>query len=367
MKKIFLFAAAAAMMVLASCNKESQPESVSVVNAGPSRVTLGISSIATKATIDDTEAEAKVNSIQVFVFNGDAVDAYHNASASEIAALRVEVNATAGVRDIYAFVNANDLSSYTSKVALLGATTTLGDNGYAADSFVMSGKLLSQTLTASYSNTILVDRYTSRIRIHKITRNFSGGLAAVAFRINRIYLTSAVTNERYDFGAPAEYSWINKSFGPVSGRALATSNAFVYQALGTPAVVANSASYQPAVPHSFYAYANVNANVSAGDSGINQTYRNTRLVVECQVDTDNDGSFEADEFYTYPISMGAIGNNKSYEINELVLTMLGNPSDGDDNADDGEDDDISKVVASFSISVNDWEEVLVGVNGTVTI
>lgn len=358
MKRFFLFAAAVAM-VLVSCNKLDNPSKEQSSSSERAIVRLNLGSMATKADPLQTSDEAKVSSIQIFVFNGNDVDAYKAAESSEITAMSVTVQATAGTRDIYAFVNAPDLSAYVSKSALLAAASNLSDN--SADHFVMQGKLENQTVGAEYSQTIYVDRYASRIRISKITRQMAAvGMRAVNFRITKMYLTSAVTNELYNFGQPSSYSWINQSFG--SSRALATGNAFVYQSLSTPASVADGASYS--TPHSFYAYSNVNTE---DDTDNPKTFRRTRLVVECQIDADGNGTFDADEYYTYPIALGALEANKSYEIRELVITMLGNNSNGDNNADDGEDDDITKVQATVSIIVNDWSQVLIGDNGVFTI
>ena len=353
MKKFFFIAAAAAAL-MCSCNKEEQPVVNNVDKSEPATITLNLAgSPATKATGDviaDTDDEAKVNSIQIFVFNGDVVDAYKKADASEVTAKQVVLQGTVGTRMIYAFVNAPDLSSYTSKTALLASVTSLADN--AANSYVMSGKTAELTVSADFETTINVDRYVSRIRIHKITRKMAsdGALKTATFKVNRIYLTSAVTNETYGFGKPAAYTWTNVSFGTGS-RALATDNAFVYQSVAGENIADGSSLTQT---FSFYALPNTNASDdNAAQSA--QTYRRTRLVVECIVNRGN-----GNEYFTYPVAMPAMESNKSYELNELVITILGNPSDGDDDADDGEDQDIDKINETVKIVVNDWTEVLVG-------
>lgn len=359
MKKITSFAVALAALSLMSCQKDVA-NNVDPAQAGEKAVvSLSLYNPVTRATVADTEDEAKVSSIQIFVFNGDDVDGYKNAEESEISALKVTLEATAGLRDIYAFVNAPDLSSYTSKAALLAAVSNLSDN--ALDKFVMSGKLESQNVTASFEATINVDRYAARVRISKITRNFTNvALRSVDFKIVRMYLSSAVTNELYNYGAPASYNWLNASFGAT--RTISTDNVFVYNKLADAAAVANGSSYE--TEHSLYCYANTNAS---DDENSPQTFRQTRLVIECQIDADGNGTLDADEYFTYPIALGAIESNKSYEIKELVLTILGNHSNGDDTIDDGEDNDIEKSELNVTIEVNDWTEVLVGEAGTVTI
>lgn len=357
MKKIVLFISCAALF-LTSCQKE-----VSQVNPSQdsqkATVSLSLAGNLTKATVADTEDEAKVSDIQIFVFNGDAVDGYKKATSSEVAALKVDCQATTGKRDIYAVVNAPDLASYTTKTSLLDAVSLLSDN--ASDKFVMCGKLVDQSVTTTYSGTVQVDRYAARVRISKITRKFSNSAyQTVQFKITKLYLTSAVSNERYSYGVPDSYSWLNASFG--SNRSLATGNSFVYDKLATPATVAQNESYT--TEHSFYAYANIH---DEDDTANPKSFKCTRLVIETQIDANADGVLGADEYFTYPIRLGAVGSNKSYEIKELVITMLGNHSNGDDNADDGEDDDIEKGTITVTIDVNDWTEVLLGTGGTVTL
>ena len=61
-------------------------------------------------------------------------------------------------------------------------------------------------------------------------------------------------------------------------------------------------------------------------------------------------------------------SNKSYEISNLILTRLGNQSDGDDTIKDGETDKIESFEIPFGITVKGWETVLLGnEEGVVTI
>lgn len=370
MKRIILLSFAVSLFLLASCDKDAGTDIAAPVKE-KAVLHLSLCSPSTRATVEDTPDEANVNSIQVFVFAGDVLDGYKMASASEISSMVVDVEATAGLRDIYVVVNALDLSGISSKSSLLSNITRLGETPslsdassgsltYPANAFVMSGHLSDQTVGASYSGTIAVNRYAARVHLSKVTRAFSAAsLRDKAFRINRVYLTNVVTNEKLDFDNPASYTWMNASFG--ADRTISAGNRYVCQSAET-AVVADGASYSAV--HSLYALAN---EYSEDDEARPMTYRCTRLVVECSIDVDGSGVFEDDEYYTYPIRLGALASNKSYEIIELVITKLGNRSNGDDFADDGEDDDINKVAASATVVVNDWTEVLIGDNGVYTI
>lgn len=359
MKRIVITIAACATMVAASCQKTVIDNKTEESAVQKSEVTINLGQAATRAVIEDTAEEAKVKSIQIFIFNGEALDAYKSATAEETAALSVEVTATTGIRDIQVYCNAPDLSRYSTKTSVLNAVSRLADN--ETDSYVMRGFLEDQTLGVTHSCNIDVERYVSRIRINKITRDFSStALQDADFQIRRIYLTSVVTNILYDGSAPDTYEWINASFG--SETAIATSEPFVCKVLDTPAEIANSASHNSS--YSFYAYPNTH---DIDDTSVPAGFRRTRLVVECQIDVDKNGTYDSDEFFTYPISIGALESNRSYEISELTLTRLGNHSDGDDINDPGEDDDITGSSAQFTIMVTDWTQVLVGESGTVTI
>ena len=361
MKKLFFGVFALASFVFVGCNKNSEIETPSMPQMPSSEkvtVTINLASPASKATIADTENEAKVHNIQLFVFNGDAVDGYSTTDISS-AELKATVDATAGLRDIYAFVNAPDLSGYIDKRSLLAAVSNLSDN--ALNEFVMNGKLLAQNVAAGFNATVNVDRYASRIRLSKITRNFSNSsLAAADFKVRKIFLTGVTTNVIYDYSAPGAYEWINSAWA--NAGALSTDNAFVYFKPADAVGIAQSEAYD--CMQSFYAYPNTNDGDSDEADVKNHA---TRLVIEAWVDVNGNHSQDDDEIFAYPVKMPALESNKSYEVMNLVLTKLGNKSDGDDVITDSEDQDIESVSCEFTIVVNDWEQVLVGEGGTFTI
>lgn len=342
MKKLFFILAALTAMSV-SCKKASSPDVN--MDARPTSLTINVCGNSTKSTVSDTENEAKINDVQCFVFKGDDVDGYGKTSGSS----SINVDATCGVRDIFVFVNAPDLSAYTSKAALLGSISSLtGDND--ASNFVMMGKANGENVTADYSKTINVDRYAARVKIGQIVNDFANdALKAKSFKVTRIYLTSVVDKVKYSLEAASDPGWLSAEFA--GSGAISTGNALL-----------TSTSYTSGTAQSFYCYPNSITSETTSACP-------TRLVVECKV---------GDNYYTYPIPLGgidtkgqlidgAIENNHSYEITKLTLKRLGNQSDGDDVVDDGENDPVTSAIAQISIVVNDWEEVLVGNNGEVTI
>lgn len=340
-----LFIIAAACAALAACTKGTEvPNNTGLQTA---RVTLSFGNLAKDAI--QTADEAKVSRIQVFVFKGDGLDAYKDASAVELKSGKIELTCTRGLRNIWVVANAPDLSSITSESALKERVTGMTEDN-TADNFVMVGKADNEEITAIYSKTVDVDRIVSRIRLFSIKRDMSSSpLAQLPFEVTRVFLTNAVDNACYDIYTPVlppETVLLNKV-----GDKIATANPFVYDPARTPAELTDGNVYgkpygdsgDPAT-HTFYSYPDPEGRV--------------KLVIEVKMDG---------KFYTYPVPIGITGANKTYDIKLVTLTKSGNPSDGDDEISAGENEDIEPAAATFSVTVNDWTPVLTfsGENGVV--
>lgn len=362
MKKYFLIAAAACM-TLAACNKS---ETVSLPKGESACARLILEDGMTKAGEFQTADEAKVTSIQAFVFNGGAFDAYANATAAEIAAKEMKVSCTQGTRDIWVIINAPSLASITTLSGLKAAVSNLtADN--AADKFVMVGKKEGENIVADYATSIAVDRIVSRVRLFQVKRDMSNdALRTVDFEIVRAYMSCVSDNACYDVFTPtypSAISWLNARFA--NSGAMATTNAFVYNRLASSASVANGSIYgteyvdnTTVAPFTFYVYPN---QYSVREASAPETYDQTKLVVECRIDG---------QYYTYPIPVGTVSYNKTYDVKLLTITKLGNPSDGDDDVEGGEDDVIERTTATFTVTVSDWTQVLTFggvVDGNITI
>lgn len=345
MKKILMLAASA--LCLMACNKDLTDKSDnSFIPA--QRATLKVAvcghGVPTKADEVQTADEAAVKTLQVFVFNGDQIDVYGSVANAK----SLTLDATTGDRSIWALVNAPDLKTTKTLTALKAAVSKFSDN--AADSFVMVGHV-DETLTAQSEVSISVDRIAARVVVGKITRKMSAsGIAALpadSFEFVRAYLADAVSEQNYA-GTLTQYSaWMSSTLG--DGEIL-KSNAMVYHKLDEAQAIAQDGTFD--YSHSFYCY----PNATTEDA---QDARVTRMVIECKIDG---------AFYAFPIllSMG-VQSNKSYEIRELILTRLGNPTDGDDTIEDSETAPIVSVEIPFGVEVNDWDVVLIGNEGTVTI
>ena len=317
-KSIFAFAAALAALVACNKNEATPMQPQNQESLVPCELTVGICGAMTKATGVTTDNEAKVNKLQIFVFRGDDLDAY----ASVENAKELTLSCTAGEREVYALVNAPDYSSVPGKAALLAKVSELSVN--TLTNFEMVG---SKSVTLPQTGTVSIDvnRIASRVVLKKITRNFtSAALQALDFTVDAIYLVNVAGNTSYDLTA-APSTWYNVAENKGELASLLAD---------TPvAPIAQGQAYD--TDHTFYAYPN--------DLAVNTT----RIVIETTLGTSK---------YYYPINLPEMAANKSYEIEEVVLTRPGS---------DNPDEPVSFADATFSINVIDWTVVPVTEGTTI--
>lgn len=325
MRKGFLMmAAVAAVFGTMSCKKDNVPS----MNQGNANVpvdgertelTVGIATGMTKSTTITADDEVKVNNLQVFVFRGDALDAYGVADNAST----VTVSCTKGNREVYAVVNAPDLKDIATKTDLLAAKSALSDNDES--NFVMIGKT-NADLPSELPVNVEVDRIVSKVVLKTVNRAFtSAALAALNFSIDEIFITNVAGDVNYGLtDNPLE--WYNK-MDYNSEMAMFTHDA-------PAASVVNEEAYS--TQHTFYCY----PNKAADSDAASWSPRRTRLVLKTTLGTDT---------YYYPVTLPELENNKSYEL-ELTITRPGS-----DNA----DNPVSFADCSFSISVKPWTVVTV--------
>lgn len=343
MRKALLFSAAIAALVLVSCNKESK----SVVPDGKKvDVTVSIKGApGTRATEVTYANEAKVNSLQVFVFNGDDREAYRNVQN----AMSTLIPATSGERTVWAVVNAPDLSGITKLSDLRAAATKLADN--AGDSFVMTGSV-TQELVDGGNVAITVKRIVARVSVAKISTDFKDYRANFSVNVKAIYMINVAGENKYDVGGEAA-SWVNKL-----KHEDADYDALLYDAIEN-VNVKNGTPYEK--EHVYYPYPNIYPTEgSTQDFADNWNPRGSILVIEAEL-LDGDGKLVAineagQTLGYYPIVLPAIERNKTYSIEEVCITRL--PGDVPYKP-------IETGETMVTISVNDWE---VGLNlGTIVI
>jgi hypothetical protein len=343
MKRKALLAAAAALMVMSSCNKESTIPSVSTGQ----KVSIDVSIVSkltptkvsgeanTSSQAYHTADEAAINNLQVFVFAGDALDGYAAVESGS-----TEVECTAGTRDIYCIVNAPSLSEIRTKAALLATTSSLAED---SDNFEMVGYKAGQQITREGSSqfTVEVSRIASKIVVKAIQNALK---VQGPMTVRRVYITNVAGEINYglDNIPDAQGVWFNKGGYQVSNNL----GSFT-QDLDQSAEVASGDSYS--VGHYFYAYPNDNAYVPYNNSG--WVPKRTLLVVQIEYNG---------ALYDYPVDLGVdLEPNKMYVINNLKLVNLGNPDDGGEGGED-EENIVSGASVEVDVQVVDWGLILLG-------
>ena len=345
MKKVLT--AIAFLAALASCTVDN-----TVQEGQPAHLRVGVKYAASvKGSVSGTDDEKSVHSLQVFVFRMSQGKYILEASVKEDSGT-AGLTVTTGQKHVLVLANEPaDYSDAVSRDAILEKVSRLKDN--APDSFVMIGE--ADCLVSSLENTLAVpvDRMASRVKIHKITNKLRNGFASKDVKVSRVFLTGAGASATYSAkGNTSGFyatSGINGSLdldGTQVGSDEKTSvNALIYKEV-LSGIIPEEGSYT--APVSLYAYPN--------DGSANAT----QLTVEMEI---------GGKYYTYPIVLPAMGRNCTCEVTELVLSSLGNASNGDDSMDPGEDNPISFMAASFNVSVSPWTEVNVsnGEDGKYTI
>ena len=323
MKIIYLFSAALAALTLLSCEREN-------INAESNtiKVTVSIQGTApTRATSVSYSDEAKVESLQVYVFNNGKLEDYQNAGA----AMTAQLTATSGLRTVWALVNAPTIKDLTTENELKAKVSRLADNDI--DAFVMVGST-SQELKDRLTISITVKRFVSRVSIKKISTDFQEALSSQTVSIDGIYLINVAADNTYAAdGTPN--TWVNQLKHKDNDY-----DALLYDKVS--ATVSNKKAYEE--EHVFYPYPNPTSQDTYDSTW---APRHTILVVE--VTLQNKKGY-------YPVVLPILESNKTYVIDEMIIRHLPN----DDPYKPLETGD-----ASVQITVNEWE---VGLNmGKITL
>lgn len=325
-RKLIYAVAALAVTCVVSCKKDMMVAEDTSSDSGVTELTVGINRSLTKSTTITDGDEVKINSLQVFVFRDDALDAY--ASVENLS--EVTLSCTKGERTVYALVNAPDMSHISSKKALLATSTSLSN--YPEYGFEMIGSkdvVLPQTSTI----TIDVTRIVSRVVLKQVTRNFTTpALMDLEFKIDEVYLLNVADDITYALTGTSEY-WINA--GCYDGSLPELTH-------DSPELNIENEDYRP-LNYRYYAY----PNDSEDSIDENWCPRRTRLVLKTSL---------GGKVYYYPITLPELEPNKSYEIENLTITRPGS---------DDPDEPVTFQEATFNINVLPW--TVVPVTDGVTI
>lgn len=321
MKKLFLFAAGALCLAVA-CKPNQDIAGIGDGRAVDIMVSINNGPETGTRALGTTYAdESKVNSLQVFVFNGDDREAYRDAGA----AMQALIPATAGERTVWAVVNAPNLSDVMKLSDLRAAVSNLSDNirtddqgAKFIDSFVMTGSK-TQELVDGGNVPISVKRIVARASIAKISSDFKDYRENYQVNVKGIYLINVAGGSRYDVGGEPE-SWVNKL-----GHSDASHDALLYDAI-SDVIVKNGSPYVN--EHAFYPYPNIHPTSTETPTYEDEwNPRGTMLVIEAEMLDGEGNAIKLNEVTGqtvgyYPISLPAIERNKTYIIDEVCITRL---------------------------------------------
>jgi len=328
-KATLLVLAAAAATSLLSCSKDRG--ATPSPDGRPVDFNVSIQGTpSTRATGTTYADESKVNDLQVFVFDETGTLQDYKAAG---AAMTATMSATSGVRTVWAVVNAPSMADITTATQLEERATLLSENG--RDSFVMTGSTTGEIVDGG-TVAITVKRIVSRVSVAKISTDFKYAMAEKTLTVNGIYLINVAADNNYAVGAAAPVNWLNKL-----GHEDSTLDGLLYDGL-EGVTVSNGSPYT--VEHAFYPYPNPVETETYEDAW---SPRHTMLVVDVTLDGERG---------YYPIELPVLERNKTYSIEEIVLTRR--PGDVPYKP-------IETGEATAQITVAEWE---LGLNlGTITI
>ena len=309
MRFVAFSCAAVAAMCFASCNKNEQAP---VIPDRPVKITVSVSGprySETKATSVTYSNESKVNNVQIYVFNNGDLENYISVDNQKT----VEISATSGERTIWALVNAPQFSNISTVDQLKARTSDLADN--AVNGFVMAGSA-TQVLADGTDVPVTVRRIVSRIAVQKITPQFTFSRESYVMEIQGIYLINVVGNATYDGEFIASGVWYNK-LGHVipEGSSVGECDDLLFDS--PLATIQNGHPYE--VEHVFYPYPNPTA--TSGSYPSSWSARRSMLVVEVKILTSGgSGTLPVNAIGYYPVELPVLERNKSYIIEEIILT-----------------------------------------------
>ena len=345
-RHIFLYLLLLAAGTL-SCEKEYLPL-VSAVETGTTppaatgtvNISLGGPFAATRVANPAGSVETICNRWALWIFDGDGDSVVYGTGHSGES---IRKTVLVGSYTVVALVNYPESlvpASIQKKTDITGWVTSLSDN--AASSMLMYGEVpVDLEKDRTVTRTVDVRRLVSKVGVKKVSVAFENPyLAAKTTILEAIYLTNVYRTSRLgaDYTATelrsAEAAWYNVMGWREAGEAVPAMDALV----GETAIRATLTTSAPhTTPHYFYAYPNAWA---AGDDTHDATWsrRSTRMVLQVAV---------GDKTYYYQVQIPAMGRNRVYVAEEIILKKLGSM--------DPEQEIPGSVDVVFSASGTDWD------------
>lgn len=278
-------------------------------------VTLSVSArvpVSSRVTDASEARESRISDIQVFVFDGEELEAYGSSSDASVT-LRCRL----GEKTVWVLANAPALGSVVRISDLEGTLPRLTDN--APDHLVMAGRV-PLTVQSDRSVSVTVERLCAKVSVAKITKSFTSAvLQAKTLVIHKIYMTNVVSGRT--LSDPAPLAWSNRmgDQGECPDLLCDTVSKEVVSSLDEL--------------HTFYVYPNGSTSAARGGTW---SPRPTRLVISASLD---------DVPCYYVIDIPGIEANYSYFLSEVILSRPGS---------DDEESVTSESAVRFSFRVTDW-------------
>lgn len=327
----FIIIAITASLTFLSCSK------VPATPPPVDKATISISIISESTKSDDistTAGEEAITSLEVLVFRADEgpdngiLDTRKNATASEIAANALTLEATPGRRNIYVFANAPGLNNIANESDLRSYVSSMSDN--SRDSFVMIGTP-GATSSISAGNTtnninVALHRLACRIKVENIRTDFpSDALRNAAFSLKSIYLANV----------PATFTPIN---GDVSD---------IFSTIPAPTAYMAATNDLTALSYTGRTLSDnpFSADIYLYSYPNSDTVRTTKVVIETEMNGVT---------YYYPIEITGTRPNTAYTINNVVITRLGSTDP---------DTPVTISGCSFNVEVQPWQKGIINGNG----
>lgn len=365
MRKHFLLLTAlpvALLTLFTACNKEDALRKLNDAETLPPTeetaetlipITIHFSSSRATKTQVMTSDEARVNTMDLIVFKLDThTDEYlfenylHLGSGNP-----VDIDVTPGNRKFFAVANVDtgvNLRTVCTYDDLLSVYTQLKNQ--RRNAFTMVGEVTEDVDVNTTDITLEMERVVSRIKIDKITNEITHPIIGMQdFEVRSIFLTGVC--DKWNIRGRSDIAY--RSFYGLNtfGEALKLGNAAVGNEEKT---LVNNLIYKE--------YDNlvmvdnqqtVDLNISLYAMNHNDPDIHTYLFLEILIDGDP---------YFYPIKVADnLLRNTSYEIRELIIHNLGNPSDGDYTLDEDEMTVPEWMnIDEVDFEIQDWNVVLLG-------
>lgn len=344
MKRLIVLLLAAGVLACEKADlspRPGAPESGTPVAAtGTVSFSLGGPFAATRVANPPSSAETTCNRWALWVFDSDGESVVYGTGLSGES---IRKTVLVGSYTAVALVNYPERlipSDIKKKTDITGWITELSDN--AAGSMLMYGEIsLDLEKDRTESRTIDVRRLVAKVGVKKVSVAFENPyLAAKNTVLEAIYLTNIYRTSRLgaDFSATelraTEGAWYNAMGLRGAGDAVPAMDALVGE-------LTIGATLTPSAPHStahyFYAYPNATPE-GADTHNAAWSKRSTRLVLQVAV---------GDKTYYYQVQVPAMGRNRVYVADEIILKKLGSM--------DPEQEIPGSVDVVFSSSGLDWD------------